>query len=51
VEIAPLRPLDGRRAAFDVFAPVAFLPSGGRNLRIAVHDPRTDELLQVCIDC
>jgi hypothetical protein len=51
VEIAPLQPLDGRRAAFDVFAPVAFLPSGGRNLRIAVHDPRTDELLQVCIDC
>jgi hypothetical protein len=51
VEIAPLRPLDGRRAAFDVFAPVAFLPHGERDLRIAVHDPRTDELLRVCVDC
>lgn len=50
-EIAPLRPLDGRRAAFDVFAPVAYLPPGERDLRIAVHDPRTDELLRVCLDC
>jgi hypothetical protein len=51
VEIAPLRPLGGRRAAFDVLAPVAFLPSGQRDLRIAVQDPRTDELLPVCTDC
>jgi len=51
VEVAPLRPLDGGRAAFDVLAPVAFLPPGERNLGIAVHDPRTDELLRVCSKC
>ncbi len=44
-------PLNGGRAAFDVLAPVAFLPPGERNLGIAVHDPRTDELLRVCSKC
>ena len=51
VEIAPLRPLGDGRAAFGVLAPVAFLPPGERNLGIAVHDPRTDELLRVCSNC
>jgi hypothetical protein len=51
VEIAPLRPLGDGRAAFDVLAPVAFLPAGERHLRMAVHDPGTDELLRVCSDC
>jgi hypothetical protein len=51
LEIAPLGPLEGGRAAFDVLAPVAFLPPGDRHLGIAVHDPRTDELLRVCSDC
>lgn len=51
VEIAALRPLDGGRAAFDVLAPVAFLRAGERQLGVAVHDPRTDELLRVCPDC
>jgi hypothetical protein len=51
LEIAPLRPLDGGRAAFDLLAPTAFLPPGTSEVEIAVHDPRTDRLLRVCSNC
>jgi hypothetical protein len=51
IEIAPLRAIDGARAGFDVLAPVGFLPAGSRDIGVAVHDPRTDELLRVCSKC
>jgi hypothetical protein len=51
VEITPLRALDRGRAGFDVLAPVGFLRPGSWSIGVAVHDPRTDELVRVCSNC
>jgi hypothetical protein len=50
-EIAPLGPLAGGRATFNVLAPVGFLRPADRDLRITVYDPRRDELLRACSKC